>query len=346
MRLFADATVRCLTILPGASARLVRVADRSPGFMGVRRLGGVAALLACLVTGVGVAAAQTSSTVQFQSTYQAYNAWEDSKWWQPDKCVQTQPIYGSEPAADGRYPVILYMHGLLADWSGNVEGRRIVQLAAGQGFVAAALTYDSWLAINPHVIDGNAKCMVSSLSPGNALAGVCARPKADCSKGVVVAGFSVGGAIAARANNFTEQVRAAWLISVNGPAIAPALAAPAGTRALPNDRLRINVPRSGVEVRNPTTGQVSVDFTAMNKLTGLSCWSSPCVRADGSGYRVVEHSEVADGVADHCYWLGANLQVPSNSCTPTPTFDPGFRPPSTTPWSLITSLDWLRTKLG
>jgi hypothetical protein len=251
-----------------------------------------------------------------------HNKWDDWKWWLPDKCAQTQAVYGSEPSAPGRYPVLLYLHSALADWNGNVEGRRTVELAAAQGFVAAAVSYDSWVVYNqPDVLDGNAKCIFSPGSAGNALASVCARPQADCSKGVLVAGASVGGLIAARAANFAPQVRAAWLIGVNGPAIQPLFAVPAGTRALPNDRLRINVGR----------GDVAGGLAALNQMTGMGCSTSPCLRADGSGYYVVEHSEVADGVADHCYWQSVNTSAPYNSCTGNPTFDPGFRPPSTRP---------------
>jgi hypothetical protein len=309
----------------------------------LRCLVGFAAILSAFATNVAVSAGQTSSTVPFQGAYRGYNAWWDWKGPQADKCVQNQPIYGSEPASEGQYPVVVYLHSILADWVGNLEGRGFVELAAGQGFVAAAVTYDSWLALKPGRVDEHAKCMFAPGSSGNALAQVCARPKADCSKGVLLAGFSVGGAIAGRANNFSPQVRAAWLIGVIGPATAEALAPPAGTRALPNDRLRITTGRTDVEVRDPSTGQVTVDLTALNRLTGQDCAASPCLRSDGSGYYVVQHSEVADGIADHCYWLGV---APRQSCPRgAPTFDPGFRPPSTTPWSLITGLDWLRTRL-
>lgn len=85
------------------------------------------------------------------------------------------------------------------------------------------------------------------------------------------------------------------------------------------------------------------DLTALNKLTGLNCSASPCLRPDGSGYYVVEHSEVADGVADHCWWQSVNTWVPSNSCSWSPTFDPGFTQPGGTSWSLPANLDWLST---
>lgn len=297
-------------------------------------LAAATAMLALLTTGVGTAAGQISSTVQFQSSYRAYGYWDDWKWWLPDKCTLTQPIYGSEPSAPGRYPVLLYLHGTLADWGGNVEGRRVADLAADRGFVAAAFTYDSWVVNSISAVDGNAKCMFSPGSSGNALADVCSRPKADCSRGVVVAGFSAGGSIAARARNFAPLVRAGWLLGVNGPAIPEALAAPAGSRALPNNRIRIVVGSSDVN-----------ELTALNRLTGLNCSASPCVGPDGSGYYVVQNSEVADRVADHCWWQSVNTWVPTNSCTWSPTFDPGFASGGT-PWSLPTNLDWLATALG
>jgi hypothetical protein len=84
---------------------------------------------------------------------------------------------------------------------------------------------------------------------------------------------------------------------------------------------------------------------ALNRLTGRNCSASPCVGPDGSGYHVVAHFEVADGVADHCWWQSVNIYVPANSCTWRPTLDPGFRPPGRAPWSLTTNLDWLRTTL-
>lgn len=301
----------------------------------LRGLAVATAMLVLLTTGVGTAAGQTSSTAQFQSSYRAYGYWDDWKWWLPDKCTQSQPIYGSEPSAPGRYPVLVYLHGILADWGGNVEGRRVAELAARQGFVTAAFTFESWVVNSIGGIDGNARCMFSPGSSGNALANICARPKADCSRGVVVAGFSAGGAIAARARNFAPQVRAAWLLGVNGPAMSEALAAPAGSRALPNNRIRMFVGRSDVG-----------DLTALNRLTGRNCSASPCVGPDGSGYYVVQHSEVADGVADHCWWQSVNPVVPTNSCTWSPTFDPGFVPPSGAPWSLTANLNWLRGALN
>ena len=78
-------------------------------------------MLALLTTGVGTAAGQISSTVQFQSSYRAYGYWDDWKWWLPDKCTLTQPIYGSEPSAPGRYPVLPTSTGLSPTGAGTLK---------------------------------------------------------------------------------------------------------------------------------------------------------------------------------------------------------------------------------
>jgi hypothetical protein len=292
----------------------------------------------------GLAAAQAPA-VAFSGSYRAYNAWDDWKWWQPDKCTQTQPIAGFEPAAAGRYPVLLYVHAALADWVGNGEGKAIAQAAAAQGFVAAAPSYDSSMTTSATAVDGHARCLAADGRPESVLAQVCARPKADCSRGVVVAGFSAGGAVAGRLANVSSKVRAAWLIGVSGPKAAESLAVPAGTRVLPDARLRITVGRADVERRDAAGLVTGIDVSALGAIAGSACTQTRCLRADGSGFYVVDHAEVADGVADHCFWQSVNAAVPSNSCSSAPPMDPGFRPPSTAPWSLTANLAWLRGRL-
>lgn len=294
------------------------------------------ALLAWGAASGDVAGAQ-GATVAFQGSYRAFNAWDGWRGEGADLCTQAQPLQGSEPAAAGRYPVFVYLHGMLADWGGNAEGRLIAQAAAAHGFVAVAASYDSWIVNGGAVVDGNARCVFGG-GAGSALTQVCARPKADCSQGVAVAGFSAGGAVAGRAANVSSSVRAAWLLGVAGPANEMSVAAPSGTRALPDGRLRIVVGRRDL----PDGG----DLSAINRLTGQSCTWGWCLRPDGSGYYVVQDWQVADGAADHCWWMGVNRVVPSDSCTATPDFDPGFRPPSRWPWSLDANLDWLRAQVG
>jgi poly(3-hydroxybutyrate) depolymerase len=307
----------------------------------------VAAIVCALSAVAGVVSAQ-ADTVQSQLSYQAYNLFLG---WKPpsvNKCTKPEPIFISQPAVPGTYPVLVYLHGTLADWGGNKEGQTIAQLAAKQGFLGAAFTYSD-ITPTQQSIDSQANCMFNVNSPGNAIAQVCALPQADCSHGFLVSGFSAGGAIALRAKNFNDAVDAAWVMGVDGPAVAAALAAPAGTRALPNDLLRMDIGQTDLNVTDTNTKQTTIDFSKLAAMTGQSCVTFNCLNADGSGYYVVQNSEVADGVADHCYWMRINKWVPTNSCTwnVTPTsLDPGFAPPSITAWSFTSSLDWLSAKLA
>lgn len=307
------------------------------GIPTLRGLAVVGAVIACLL-GAGVARAQTP-TVQLQSTYRAYDPFA----WPAPRCTTTEPVYISEPAAPGTYPVLIYLHGTLADWWGNAEGQAVVQLAASEGWVAAAFTYDSMLTGSINGALGNANCMFSPTIATNPVAQVCALAEADCSNGFVVSGFSQGGAIAGFAKNYNAQVQAAWLMGVSGPATTQTTAAPVGTRVLPNDKIRIDTGQR--DIQSTSGGVTTFDYSGLNGLTGQNCSTFNCLNPDGSGYYVVSNSEVADGVADHCWWQSVNKLAPTNSCKSPPTFDPGFPPPSTAPWSLVTSLNWLQTQI-
>jgi hypothetical protein len=285
-----------------------------------------------------VAVAQSASaqlpTVQFQGTYNGLMPYIDWAWWltPSQMCLENQPFYGSQPATGGPYPVLIYLHGTLADWGNNVEGQRFVQAAAAHGFVAAAFNYDSWITWgSPRDIDLHANCMFNTSSPGNGISQICARPQANCSNGFVVTGFSQGAAIGGRAKNFNAGVQGLWAMGLTGPNIPEALATPTGTRALPNNKLRITLGQG--DIQTSTTSQP--DFSALNAMTGQSCTTFNCLRPDGSGYYVVSNSEVSSGMATHCYWYAGNA-----CSTLSPTLDPTFVS-GTTPWSLSTNLSWL-----
>lgn len=293
--------------------------------------------------GAGTAAALP--TQQFQTTYGAYNPWTSWEWWlaQP-QCTETQVVYGSEPSTPGTYPVLIYLHATLSNLSGNQEGQVITQLAAAQGFVALAPTYDSNGTRNAKGFDGNATCMFSSARSSNVISYACSLPEADCSGGVALAGFSQGGEVALLGKNYNSEVTAAWAMGVNGIA-APSLTVPppSGARTLPEDKVRVDVGQ--LDVTSGGAGPLNVSGLAA--MTGVTCGATyDCLQPDGSGYYVVSNAEVADGTADHCYWMRSNKYF--YSCTLYPTIaglDPGFAPPSTTPWSLISNLNWLRSQL-
>jgi hypothetical protein len=207
-----------------------------------------------------------------------------------------------------------------------------------------AVTYDSASTNNLAGYQGHAYCMFNQSHTGSALTSACAVAGADCSRGALVAGFSEGGAISVIAKNYTSNVNAVWALGLSATMLpsytvpANMVASPGGTRALPNNKLVVNMGQtSNVFTRNLN----SFDLPSLKKLTGLDCGSSfQCVQ-NGNGYYVVQNSEVADGVADHCYWEG------NGGCSITPTnFDPAFQPPATAPWSMIRNLDWLRSQLS
>jgi hypothetical protein len=211
-----------------------------------------------------------------------------------------------------------------------------VQSAAAHGFVAVAVTYDSWLTwLSPPAMDLHANCMFNTSNPGNAIAQVCARPEADCSKGFVVAGFSQGGAIAARSANVNSAVQAVWAIGVNGPNIPEAIAAPIGNRVLPNNRLRITVGQHDVAM--DASGHP--DLSALNAMTGQGCTTFSCLAPDGSGYYVVANSDTPSGNASHCYWFL------NGGCSISPTLDAAFVN-GTADWSLSANLSFLASRVS
>ena len=153
------------------------------------------------------------------------------------------------------------------------------------------------------------------------------------------------------AKNNSPLVKALWTLGVTsyiytGKTIpTDALAPPRGTRALPNDKLIMN---TGVATVLSSKKMASDELPSLKAMTGVDCSTGyNCIQANGSGYYIVQNSEVKDKVADHCYWLMVNkTSLGMLSCTTSPKeLDPGFQPPATTQWSMIRNLDWLRAQL-
>jgi hypothetical protein len=132
--------------------------------------------------------------------------------------------------------------------------------------------------------------------------------------------------IAGRAANHAAGISAAFIMSVPGPAIAPALAVPLGTRKLPDSRVR-----AVVGARDVTSG-----YASLNAITGRSCTTNDCLAADGSGWYAVQDSEVEDGEADHCFFQVGGC---FNFYKPVDPIDPGWLGPSR--WGLRSALDFL-----
>src|SRR5215471_3637751 len=124
-------------------------------------------------------------------------------------CGTSYTITGQEPTTAGTYPVFLYMVGTTESATNASATAAVAQMAA-KGYVAATIAYDSGSFNNCSVIGAKAKCMFDSTKSTSATGVLCARAKADCSKGIVVGGFSQGSVIATQAKNYDSRVRAAW----------------------------------------------------------------------------------------------------------------------------------------
>jgi pimeloyl-ACP methyl ester carboxylesterase len=291
-------------------------------------------VVACLLLAGAPAALASTQTITVP--YSGYNIWTG-------KCSESQTVYVTEPVGGGTYPVFIYLHSTGADHYSDKEGQAVDGLVAPQGYLAAAVKYDSSLTIySPHGMAGHANCIFNPSSATSAVSQVCALAEAACSHGLMVAGFSQGGAIALVAKNYDPNVDSVWSIGVTGYASWSAqYPPPAGTRALPSSDLIIN------DGQQDVTHSGTLSLADVQAFTGDNCGPTTlhCLQADGSGYYIVGNSEVADGVADHCYWMQAHSLNPYWSCTSTPTFDPGFAPPSTLPWSLNANLAFLASRL-
>ncbi|HMG22346.1 MAG TPA: hypothetical protein VK607_13535, partial [Kofleriaceae bacterium] len=165
---------------------------------------------------------------------------------------------------------------------------------------------------------------------------LCARPKADCSKGVVVGGFSQGAVISTLANNFDARVQAAWGMGdgVRYSIFNLSSCMGNGNRTLPSSRLRV-VDGEKDQFIGPNAGNVR---NQMLTLTGLSCGTATsCLQANGSGWLIVTNGQVGDGSADHCYMRRTGDCGGSQN-----SLDAGWQT-GTAPWELNANLAWLQS---
>jgi hypothetical protein len=272
----------------------------------------------------GGAWAQTQS---FTATYSAQGSGATT-------CNTTDMITGEEPTAAGAYPVFLYMVGTTETFT-NASASAAIEEMAGLGYVAASIQYDSAEFGSCSQIGGKAKCIFNPNSTTSAVETLCARAKADCTKGIVVGGFSQGAVIATLAKNTDSRVQAAWGMGdgVSYTQIFNLSSCMAnGKRTLPSDRLRaVN------GVNDQFTGSTeSAQQTNMQSLTGFTCatGSTSCLQSNGSGWIIVQKNQTQSGVADHCYMRNGGCNASQN------TLDSGWAN-GTANWELEANLEWL-----
>lgn len=191
-----------------------------------------------------------------------------------------------EPAAAGKYPVAIVTVGTF----GSITAPAYQELAkefGRQGFVAIVADYNTWEDLTKPIpmdrVKAKANCMYNPSRPESVMTKVCARAKADCTKGIVTSGHSQGGAMALLGYDYDSRIDAAHVWGTgNGPF------------PMPKSKVRV------IAGERDTGGKTPADLNAM---TGLNCddqWEC-FIGPDGSGWRRVQNGEVTDGDADHCF---------------------------------------------
>jgi hypothetical protein len=274
---------------------------------------------------------ESLTTTTFTATYRGQGSGSTS-------CNTTFNISGAEPTDAGTFPVFIYMIGTTETFT-NAPATAAVNAAASRGFVAATIQYNSGTFSGCSTLTGKSRCIFDASSATSAVSTLCARPKADCSKGVVAAGFSQGSVLADLSANFDPRVRAAYGMGDGVRYSFFNLSSCVGngtTRRLPSDRLRA-VNGEQDQFIGPNQNNVR---SQMLTLTGLSCGSTAtsCLNANGSGWIIVLNNQVADGSADHCY-----MRANGNNCGGSQnTTDAGWAT-GTQAFQLAANIDFLKS---
>jgi hypothetical protein len=257
-------------------------------------------------------------------------------------CNTTFNISGAEPSATGKFPVFVYAIGTGETFT-NASANAAVAGMAGRGFVAATVAYDSGSFGNCTAISGKARCMFNPSASTSVVSTLCARAKADCTKGIVVGGFSQGSVIATQAKNFDSRVRAAWGMGdgVRYATFNLNACQANGNRTLASDHLRVVVGQQDQFVGGGggfSNGTIANARTQLQTLTGFSCGTTAtsCLQSNGSGWTLVTNGQVNDNSADHCFMRGNGNLCSGNQNTLDANWQNG-----TATFGLNASLDWL-----
>jgi hypothetical protein len=277
-------------------------------------------VLKATVAVLGVALGGSALAGNFTATYSAG--------------VTTYNIKGTEPNDSARHPVFIYTVGTTESWDNGQAMAAVAEMAA-KGFVAAAVQYDSSLFGTCSQILAKAKYIYNSGSTSSAVSRLCSRARSDCSKGVVVAGFSQGSVIAINAKNYDSRVRAAYGMGSHNLYTTYVMNScmNAGSYTLSKNNLRI----VNGEADAFPGGTASTVRSSSQSVAGKTCsaTSYECLNSNGSGWIMVRNSAVGDLSADHCY------QRASLGCTGSQDLlDNAWRNGSAN-WGIKANLNWL-----
>jgi hypothetical protein len=352
-------------------ARSQRVGKRhgagiaASGRMKLEQLAWMAIAAIPLLTGAdGGCTSPPPGLVAFSATYNGPNGGSSS-------CDTSHAVHGYAPADTGAtraLPVFVFLPGTGELYDPNID--LLLQDVAKRGYLAVYIEYDNFQlqdcrsTYEPLITS----CAFDATSATSAVAAMCGYTNgathADCANaGLVVSGLSQGAGLAMYAANYDARVRAVWAISVSDHANGGFLGIydatcylddpavnPASTRKLPSARLRV-VDGIADELAmhnalDPTTGQPMPGTQYLQALIGRSCAGPNCLAADGSGYYLVQASDVAPAAGyvdliEHC-WLD-DVPAGTGDCGGGSMWDPAIAPGAgaTGPASVDANLDWL-----
>jgi hypothetical protein len=238
----------------------------------------------------------------------------------------------------GPFPLAIWLPGTFASYIDPWSLTMMSQMAL-RGFVSASIQYNNINPVQycePYVL--RAQSVFDITRASSAINVLCSTAGVDCGKGVVVYGISQGAAMALLAKNYAPAVRAVYAMSIGdfnsqggGINLAPCL--DDNVTAISSDRVTV------------VNGESDNFFQGQAPIMGVSgitcppgtfqCWSPT---GSGAGWYIVKNSQVADGVADHCYPIFAIFGY----CTSPLIVDPYWYLYRYN-WSMAPNLDWLAT---
>lgn len=246
-------------------------------------------------------------------------------------CSTPYRTFGFEPDATSpaRHPLLLYFAGTTftaTDESTHYDSlaaRAVTGAMARRGFVALSAEYDNgvtaWLSDH----ESQLTCLFDGTSAASLLAAACALPSVDCDLGIATWGHSQGALVAHLAFEHDARVRAVWTTGYGGDARA----------TLPSNRLRV------VNGEGDTSNALipGLDHTAGFTLTECpDDGRKECLRADGSGWIIVQKKDCVLTSADHC-WFDKTACLASAE-----TLEPSWTDPaSTKPFAMEPNADWV-----
>lgn len=286
----------------------------------------LAALVAVLFA-LGVGGPTWSATTAFSTTYKGSGSGA--------ACDTSYAISGVVPNDGIKHPVFVYLVGTNESYD-NAQAKAAVAAMGAKGFVAASVQYRSETFGTCAQIAQKAACIFKPASTASAINKLCAR--GDCSKGVVVGGFSQGSITAILARNTDSRVKAVY-----GMGAFPSYSASFnmascmnnGKHKLPGSALRIVNGERDIFGNASASGVRKGSQAVTGKVCGANDYT--CLNSNGSGWIMVKNAQVKDKSADHCY------QRTPNDCNGSQNqLDANWKS-GTANWALPANLKWLRT---